>query len=97
MAQSSRQDQQHPQERQDREIINRLLQEGANAHNLAELARLRIRYGNFPGAREIQRDLELLLNQWELTEEQLYETTRQLHAAGKVYQPRNGEEQQDWS
>ena len=97
MVGNSRQDQQHPQERQDRENINRLLREGANPHNLAELARLRIRYCNFPGAREIQRDLELLLRQWELTEEQLYENTRQLHAAGKVYQPRKGEEQQDWS
>jgi hypothetical protein len=97
MSGNSQQDQQHPQERQDREVINRLFTEGATSHNLAELARLSIRYRNFPGAREIQRDLNLLMNQWELTEEQLYETTRQLHAANKVYQPRKGDEPQDWS
>ena len=92
------QDQQHPQEKGDRAIINRLLQEEVSDLNLAELARLRIRYLNFPGAREIQRDLELLLQKWQLTEEQLFEKTRQLHAKGKVYQCRTtGEKQQDWS
>ena len=93
----SRQDQQHPQERKDREIINRLLQKGCSDYNLAELARLRIRYRNFPGAREIQRDLDLLLQQWELTEEQLYETTRKLHTAGHIYRSLKEEQQQDWS
>lgn len=89
-------DQQHPQEKDDRALVDRLLQGEINAYNMAELARLRIRYRNFPGAREIQRDLDLLLQQWQLTEEQLYEKTRQLHAAGEVYRRRNpGEE--DWS
>lgn len=97
MAESLQQEQQHPQEKQDRETINRLFSEAVTPYNLAELARLKIRYRNFPGARQIQRDLELLLTQWGLTEEQLYETTRQLHAAGKVYQLRQGDEQQDWS
>lgn len=92
------QDQQHPQEKRDRNIVNSLLEGEPNALNLAELARLRIRYRNFPGAREIQRDLDLLLRRWELTEEQLYEKTRQLHTRGQVYQRRKqGEEQQDWS
>jgi hypothetical protein len=97
MSGNLQQDQQHPQEKQDRGIINRLLTEGATSYNLAELARLRIRYRNFPGAREIQRDLDLLMNQWELTEEQLYQTTRQLHTIEKIYQPRKGDEPQDWS
>ncbi len=92
------QDQKHPQEKGDREIVDRLLHGEPNAFNLAELARLRIRYRNFPGARDIQRDLELILRQWQLTEEQLYEKTRQLHAAGQAYQRRSkGEEHQDWS
>ena len=92
------QDQQHPQEKGDRALVNRLLQEEINDLNLAELARLRIRYLNFPGAREIQRDLELVLQKWQLTEEQLFAKTRQLHAKGKVYQRRTTEEnRQDWS
>ncbi len=91
------QDQQHPQAKKDREVVSRLLQGEPDAYNLAELARLRIRYRNFPGARDIQRDLDLALKQWQLTEEELYEKTRQLHAAGQVYQRRGKEDQQDWS
>ncbi len=91
------QDQKHPQEKKDREIVNRLLQGEPDAYHLAELARLRIRYQNFPGAREVQRDLDLILKQWQLTEAQLFEKTRQLHATGQVYQRRQGEQQQDWS
>lgn len=92
------QEQQHPLEKSDRALVNHLLQEGMSHYNAAELARLRIRYRNFPGARDIQRDLELLLQQWQLTEEQLFATTRQLHAQGQVYQRRTStEERQDWS
>jgi hypothetical protein len=90
-------DQKHPLEKQDREIVNRLLQENPEPYNLGELARLRIRYRNFPGARDIQRDLEIILRQWQLTEEELFEKTRQLHAKGQIYQRRQSEEQQDWS
>ncbi|PSO69350.1 MAG: DUF3288 domain-containing protein [Cyanobacteria bacterium QH_8_48_120] len=92
------QDQQHPRGKQDREIVDRLFQEGTSDRNLAELARLRIRYRNFPGASDLKRDLDLLLQQWQLNEEQLYEKTRQLHALGQVYQrPKQGENKQDWS
>jgi hypothetical protein len=97
MSASHPQEQQHPQEKQDREIVNRLLSGEVNPYHLAELARLRIRYHNFPGARDLQRDLDLLLKQWHLSEEQLYQQTRQIHAANSVYQRRQGEEQQDWS
>lgn len=91
------QDQKHPQEKQDREIVNRLLRGESSDLHLAELARLRIRYRSFPGARDIQRDLNLLLQQWQLTEEQLFEKTRNLHWVDRVYQRRQGEERQDWS
>jgi hypothetical protein len=91
------QDQQHPLEKQDREIVNRLLRENPDPLNLAELARLRIRYRNFPGVRDIQRDLDVILRQWQITEEQLFEKTRQLHATGQIYQRRKGEDRQDWS
>lgn len=91
-------DQQHPQERRDREIVERLLQEESSDRNKAELARLRIRYCGFPGAREIQKKLDLVLQQWRMTEEQLFELTRQLHEAGQVYK-RGGDSQgqDDWS
>lgn len=92
------QEQKHPQEKGDREIIERLLEENNSDFNLAELARLRIRYQNFPGARNIQKDLDLIMNKWQLTEDELFAKTRKLHAEGKVYQRRSkSEETQDWS
>ncbi|MBC6472454.1 MAG: DUF3288 family protein [Hormoscilla sp. GM102CHS1] len=79
-------DQQHPQEKNDRQILNQLLEAKAPIdYNLAELARLRIRYHGFPGAREIKTDLDRVLQQWNLTEEQLFDRTRILHAKGTVY------------
>lgn len=90
-------DQKHPQEKRDREIIDRLLQSKPEPLNLADLARLRIRYKNFPGARAIQRDLDAILHQWQLTEEQLFEQTRQLYATGQAYKSRQSGEEQDWS
>jgi hypothetical protein len=91
-------DQKHPQEKNDKAIIDRLLQEQPNPHNYAELARLRIRYCNFPGAREIQRNLDTILQQWQLTEEKLFELTRQFHATGQVYKRNsNSQGQDDWT
>ncbi|HEY9875806.1 MAG TPA: DUF3288 family protein [Candidatus Obscuribacterales bacterium] len=91
-------DQQHPQERSDREIVNNLKQGSRDDdNNLAELARLRIRYCGFPGARDIQRDLDNILRQWQLTEAELFEKTRQLHATGFYKVRSKGQNQEDWS
>ena len=91
-------DQQHPLYRGDREIVNTLLQAEPTDYNLAELARLKIRYLGFPGARDIQQDLEKLLQQWQLTEEELYQKTRKFHTVGKIYITRgNKTEEEDWS
>jgi len=89
-------EQKHPREKQDRAIIEQLFQENITDHNLAELARLRIRYKNFPGAKSLQQDLDLLLQQWNLTEEALFEKTRQIHHKRKVYHAGRDEEE-DWS
>ena len=90
-------DQQHPQERRDTEIVDRLLREEPTDYNYAELARMRIRYRGFPGARTIQQNLDTILQRWQLTEEQLFERTRQLHAAAKVYKRGDSQGQDDWS
>lgn len=83
---SAARDQQHPQATNDRQILNQLLAAKAPTDDqLAELARLRIRYHGFPGARDIQTDLDRLLQQWNLTEEQLFDRTRLLHAEKNVY------------
>jgi len=89
-------DQQHPQWSKDRQIVNTLLAGEATDFNLAELARLRMRYLGFPGARDIQKDLDALMQRWQLTEEMLHERTRALHAAGQVYKSRTAQ-QEDWS
>ncbi|MEG3439115.1 DUF3288 family protein [Pannus brasiliensis CCIBt3594] len=90
------QEQQHPQQKPDREVVNSLLKGEPNDMNIAECARLRIRYQGFPGARDIQRDLELVLQNWQITEAELFEKTRLLHAKGHIYRVRQ-EDQQDWS
>lgn len=93
-------DQNHPQEKSDRAIVDRLLEIPANPtdYQLTELARLRIRYSRFPGAREIQQKLERILQQWNLTEDELFELTRNIHSQGHVYkQPKSVETPDDWS
>lgn len=77
--------------------MNLLLSGEATEENLLELARLKIRYGNFPGARDIQKDLELLLMKWHLTEEELYAKSRQIYATNQAYQPRLDNQEEDWS
>lgn len=89
-------EQKHPQEARDRAIVNTLLSGQPTPENLAELARLRIRYHDFPGARSIQQDLNTVLQNWQLSEAELFAQTRQLHAAKKVY-TRADSQTEDWS
>jgi len=89
-------DQQHPLWGRDRQIVHQLLQEEATDYNLAELARLKIRYTGFPGARDIQADLDKALQRWQLTEASLYEKTRQIHTTLQVYKGR-GSKRDDWN
>ncbi|GAB1544536.1 DUF3288 family protein [Scytonema sp. NUACC21] len=90
-------DQQHPLYNRDRPIVETLLTQGATDYNLAELARLRIRYQGFPGARDIQRALNQILQQWGLTEEELFEKTRLIHSQGGIYKSRGKREEEDWN
>ncbi len=95
MAQEQK-DQQHPLWKADREIVDGLLTGEATDLNLAELARLRIRYNGFPGARDIQTDLEKVLKRWNLTEDALFDRTRQIHVESQPYKGR-GAKRDDWS
>ncbi|MBD2606937.1 DUF3288 family protein [Scytonema hofmannii FACHB-248] len=90
-------DQQHPLYNRDRPLIDILLSQGQTDYNLAELARLRIRYQGFPGARDIQQSLDRVLLTWGLTEAELYEKTRQIHNFAKIYETRGKKEEQDWN
>jgi len=90
-------DQQHPLYNRDRPVIDILLLQEATDYNLAELARLRMRYQGFPGARDIQKDLNKALQQWGLTEAELFEKTRKIHDLGGIYKSRGKKEEQDWN
>lgn len=89
------QEQKHPQHRNDRIIVDHLLKSERSNSNLLELARLKIRYRGFPGARDIQADLEQTLQRWQLTEESLFAATREIYAQGQVDQSRNPD-LEDW-
>jgi Protein of unknown function (DUF3288) len=89
-------DQQHPLWNSDRQVVDTLMNGEPNEYNLAELARLRMRYNGFPGARDIRSDLDNILKKWQLTEEMLFEKTRQIHDIGQVYKGR-GVKRDDWS
>ncbi|CAN1209984.1 DUF3288 domain-containing protein [Tumidithrix helvetica PCC 7403] len=90
-------DQRHPQYMGDRQIVTDLLgTTQPSDRNLADLARLCIRYRGFQGARDIQADLLKVLAQWHLTEEQLYVKTREIHATAKVFATHN-DGRDDWA
>lgn len=90
--------QQHPQWMSDRQIVNSLISGSPTNYNLVELARLRIRYRGFPGAIDIQTDLDKVLQQWGFTEADLYQKTRQIHASEQVYKTRSRKgDTEDWS
>ncbi len=100
MPEQSKLPQRHPQEKIDRAIVDRLLEsDPQEAMALAELARLRIRYRGFPGATDIQANLDRLLIEWHMTEEQLFAKTRELHATEPIYQvkAKKYQEQEDWN
>jgi hypothetical protein len=91
-----RKEQRHPLAHIDRQVVKSFFVEGMSDYNLTELARLKIRYHNFPGATDIQFDLDSIMNQWELTEDQLYEKTRLIYARGE-FSNFDSETEEDWS
>ena len=98
MAATDQKDQSHPQEKPDGQVVASLLQGEPTDYNLAELARLRIRYQGFPGARQVCADLDKILEQWNLTEPELFAKTRQIHSQGTPYSVRRrNQNTEDWS
>ncbi len=89
-------DQQHPQWKRDRQVADRLMREEPTNLNLAELARLRIRYTGFPGGWDIQTDLDTVLKKWELTEDALFEKTRLIHETEQLYSIKTSKKE-DWT
>jgi len=94
---SNPKEQQHPQYTTDRHIVNGLMADNPTDYNLAELARLIMRYQGFPGAHDIQADLAKIMNRWKYTEETLFEKTREIHQSSEVYRNVSGRGGEDWS
>lgn len=76
-------EQSHPLHALDREVVNGLLAAETPADGqLVDLARLLMRYQGFPGARDLQDDLEKVLRLWGLDREALHSRTRAIWASG---------------
>tara|TARA_Y100001968_G_scaffold50564_1_gene41244 strand:+ start:19874 stop:20194 length:321 start_codon:yes stop_codon:yes gene_type:complete len=75
--------QNHPLYQIDRDRINRLLGQGSpNNSDLVDLARLIIRYQDFPGADDLKSDLLKVLNLWKMTKESLNSKTKEIWEKG---------------
>jgi hypothetical protein len=84
--QKEAQDQSHPLYNQDRSTVDRLLAAQAPADaDLVDAARLLSRYDGFPGAFDLQNDLERAIRLWGLDLMTLQAKTRALWQGG--YKP----------
>ncbi|MEB3210939.1 MAG: DUF3288 family protein [Leptolyngbyaceae bacterium] len=94
---SGQKEQKHPQYMDDRQVVNSLLAGEPTDYNLAEMARLIMRYQGFPGAYDIQADLAKVMHRWKYTEDTLFEKTREIHQTSEVYRNVGGRGGEDWS
>ena len=75
--------QNHPLYSTDRENLDRLCSvDSPNSNNLVELARLIIRYQDFTGAKDLNKDMEKLLRKWNINRDILEERTRKIWSDG---------------
>ena len=94
---SSSKDYSHPQYKKDRDTLNSIMAGPADNTNLAELARLRIRYDGFQGARDIQSDLDKMLVKLDMSEDELFAKTREIHQSEVIFKPTWMKKGEDWS
>ncbi len=80
------QEQNHPLYSIDRDHVDRLLAKNApEDEDIVDLARLLLRYEDFPGALDLQSDMVKTLELWGLTRERLNALARQIWSNG--YRP----------
>ena len=73
----------HPLYATERDLVDRLFAtEAPAAADLVELGRLLMRYEGFPGALDLQEDLQKTLRRWGLSREKLHQRTRAIWAGG---------------
>ena len=72
-------EQTHPLHQTDKNIIDSLIvKENPQDSDFINLARLIIRYSDFPGEIEIKNDIEKILRFWKISQDELYSRTRNL-------------------
>ncbi len=82
----------HPLYDSDRDVVDRLLAaETPTDADLVDAARLLMRYQGFPGADDIQDDLEKAVRLWGMDRDGLHERTRAIWASG--FRPNRGVEE----
>ena len=75
--------QNHPLYETDRDLLNRFISKNNPAEeDLIDLARLFMRYEDFPGGKDIQMDMVKILKLWGITKEELNNSTRKIWAKG---------------
>ncbi len=76
-------EQNHPLYLIDRENLNRLLaKDSPQDEDLIDLARLFIRYEDFPGVDDLKMDLKKILKHWEISRESLNTKTKLIWEKG---------------
>lgn len=76
-------EQSHPLYGKDRDLVDRLLAvESPQDGDLVEAARLLMRYQGFPGALDLQADLDKILGLWGISRDSLHQRTRAIWNAG---------------
>ena len=79
-------EQAHPLEASDRDLVDGLLAATTPSdEQLVDAARLLIRYDGFPGADDLQQDMQRLLTLWSLSRDELNDQVRALWTQG--YRP----------
>jgi len=80
---SAQETQTHPLEAIDRDVVDRLLaREQPLDQDLVDLARLFLRYEEFPGADALRHDLSRVMSLWGLDRDGLNARARQLWTSG---------------
>ena len=75
--------QNHPLYKTDRDLLNRFISKNdPTEEDLIDLARLFMRYEDFPGAKDIQMDMVKILKFWGISKEDLNKMTREIWAKG---------------
>ena len=84
--------QNHPLYSVDRDHLDRLLSKDTpNDADLVDIARLFMRYQDFPGAEDLQIDLNKVLKIWGLSKEELHSRSRNIWSKG--FRPNDSSEE----